>query len=323
MKLIVVLFFLLSSCYTQIITEIYSIGNKDDAFFVSLTDMIIDSDNLYITDKGGYSLYKINSNGEIEKKIGRYGEGPNEFITGPNKIFKSDENIIVTDGNGNLLLNKFDCNLNFLKRIIFNHLITDVESYGKFIIMYHRYFDKDHFLFNYDCQLKNSKGINLHNISEFAPENDIKTIFSPDGRLIVTYKNRNIIEFFDKNFNYKNSIAIKEFRKKSEFKVHNSIKKMVEEKLPPKSAQFYINTPKHTIIKSLLIDNKNRLYIQGGTYSKELRKKVFIYNLSGKKIGEFEISDNEIITAIDKNNHLYTFAEDRTVLKKYKIKIND
>jgi len=302
--------------------EIYSIGSDDEVLFVQLTDIKIYDDDIYLSDKNAFSLYKISLDGKIIKVTGNKGGGPGEFTTGPNRIGKLNNKIVVTDGHGNMMLHYFYKDLSFSHSKTFDVSFFLEAEHNK-IVSYNGDFDSGNFLIEYNSNLKKEKPIKLSNISESIPENEIKFRFDQESNLIVYFVNRNLVEIYDRNSTLKHTLTIPGFRNSSEFSINNKVKKICEARMKPKMAERFYKLPKYSIIRFVVPDFNNNLYIQGASYSDELKKMVYVMSYKGELLGEFELNEDERIMAIDKNNNLYTFAEDRTVLKKYKIKIKN
>jgi len=68
------------------------------------------------------------------------------------------------------------------------------------------------------------------------------------------------------------------------------------------------------------LDSSDNIYILGGHLSKNISRDVYVLNPEGELLTTLTLPDTSHCIYIDKNDYLYSRANEGVTLKKYKIK---
>jgi len=286
--------------------EVLSIGDLDDnAVLYMWVDVKVDENNfIYVTDTMDYSLKKFNSQGKLIKKIGRKGQGPGEFQA-PRFMGLSEKFIYVSDERMRRI-QVFDKELNFIKNI---PVRTNVSSL--------KVFSDDKFVITSTSISRKSKGkifiLNAEGkiTDEFVfSDKDMPFLmstvsldFDTKGNLYVAYFFQNRIEKIDPK---ENTVWTKKLVKMKE-----KVSKIKLESFTVPTDVFY---------KHLTLDSSGNIYILGGDFSENRSRDVYVLNPEGELLTTFALPDTSHCIYIDKNDYLYSRANEGVTLKKYKIK---
>lgn len=310
--LLSVLFFLTSSTFLFLIPsendfrsikvkEVLSIGDLEDDKLYQWVGVLSDSKrNIFVTDNMDYSLKKFDVQGNLLKKTGRKGEGPGEFLA-PRYLGQSELFVYVSD-QYRQSLQVFDKNLNYKRSIKIQIPISDFkiisdddiaistaayESIGKIFV-----FDSKGEL-KYELIFSNKKDPLLMNSIQFE--------IGAQGNYYVAYNFKDLVAKFNtkgKNLWSKKILGIKEVKR---------------EKIGP------IKLPKKMIYKDIELDSSGNIYVLGGSFSKHKSRDVYVLNPEGNLLTTFTLPDTSHCIHIDKEDFLYSRANDGVTLKKFKL----
>lgn len=286
--------------------EVLSIGDLDDNDVLYMwVDVKVDENNfIYVTDTMDYSLKKFNSQGNLIKKIGKKGQGPGEFQA-PRFMGLSEKFIYVSDERMRRI-QVFDKELNFIRSIpvrtnvaglkvlsddkfVISSTVISRKSKGKILIINAEGKIIDEFVFN-------------DKDSPFLMDT-VSLDFDTKGNLYVAYLFQNRIEKIDPKENRVWSRKLVKIKKK--------IGKIKVESFTVPTDVFY---------KHLTLDSSGNIYILGGQFSKNRSRDVYVLNPEGELLTTFTLPDTSHCIYIDKNDYLYSRANEGVTLKKYKIK---
>jgi len=285
--------------------EVLSIGDLyDNPVLYMWVDVKVDENFIYVTDTMDYSLKKFDSQGKLIKKIGRKGQGPGEFQA-PRFMGLSEKFIYVSDERMNRI-QVFDKELNFIKNILVR---TNVSSL--------KVFSDDKFIITSTSILRKSKGkiftLNAEGkiTDEFVfSDKDLPLLmgtvsldFDSKGNLYIAYAFQNKVEKIDPKEN-------KVWSKK--------LLKMKKEVGKIKVESFTV--PTDVVYKDIALDSSDNIYILGGHLSKNISRDVYVLNPEGELLTTLTLPDTSHCIYIDKNDYLYSRANEGVTLKKYKIK---
>jgi len=302
------------------IKNVASVGSNDQFMFVGLSNIIFDKKDIYLSDQSGFTVYNFSTELKLKNKTGNKGRGPSEFLTGPIFSGISNDTLYVFDGYGNRTVHLFSKKLKYHKSKHINDILRAAIIRNNFRIFSLWEFDTKKMLTFFNNKFELLHSIDIKNLDEFAPLNLFRIELDKENNLIVQYKFRNLIQIYNKYGKLISEFSIDEIRHKPEFEKIERGKMTSFKKRNPKTASIFSNIPINgSTIYRAIPDNKGRIFVQGGRYDDEIWKTVFITDYKGKLLGKVYLSLNEIVAGFDEQNNLYTFAEDRTVLKKYKI----
>jgi len=307
-----VLFFFVSSAFLFLfpsendfqsikVREVLSIGDLEDDMLYQWVGVITDSkNNIFVTDNMDYSLKKFDDQGNLLKKTGRKGEGPGEFLA-PRYLGHSELFIYVSD-QYRPFLQVFDKNLNYKWSIKIQMPISDLKVISDDDIaistLLHESIGK---IFVFD-----SKGELKHELiysNKKAPYGMNRVQFEIDaqGYYYVAYNFKDMVEKFNpegKNLWSKDILGIKEVKR---------------EKIGP------IKFPKKMIYKDIELDSSGNIYVLGGSFSEHKSQDVYVLNPEGKLLTTITLPDTSHCIYIDREDFLYSRANEGVTLKKYKL----
>lgn len=286
--------------------EVLSIGDLDDnAVLYMWVDVAVDAQNfIYITDTMDYSLKKFDSQGKFIKKIGRKGQGPGEFQA-PRYMGLSEKFIYVSDERIRRI-QIFDKELNFKRSIPIRMPVSDLKvlSDDKFAIssvsLAKKYKGR---IFIINAEGKISDEIVFMDKDLPLLKDSVSFDFDSKGNLYVAYLYQNKVEKFDSKRN----------------KIWSEKLLKMKEKVGSIKVESF-TLPTDVIYKDIALDSSDNIYILGGHLSKNISRDVYVLNPEGELLTTLTLPDTSHCIYIDKNDYLYSRANEGVTLKKYKIK---
>ena len=286
--------------------EVLSIGDLDDnAVLYMWVDVKVDENNfIYVTDTMDYSLNKFDSQGKLIKKTGRKGQGPGEFQA-PRFMGLSEKFIYVTDEQISRI-QVFDKELNFIKSIPVRTNVSSLKviSDDKFVITSTSISRKSKgkiFILNAEGKITD-EFVNGDKELPFLM-GTVFLDFDTKGNLYIAYFFQNRVEKIDPK---ENTVWSKQLVKM--------------EKKPGTVKLESFTFPTDVFYKDLTLDSSGNIYILGGDFCKNRSRDVYVLNPEGELLTTLTLPDTSHCIYIDKNDYLYSRANEGVTLKKYKIK---
>jgi len=281
--------------------EVLSIGNLDDNILFQWAGVAVDSQNyIYVTDAMDYCLKKFDCQGNLQKKIGRKGQGPGEFLA-PRLLDCSRAYIYVTDQYvpGFQVFNK---DLKFQHRIPLRMFINDFKVISDSEIAVAAVTSDQ------TCRILvlNTKGevIRKFHYSEKKSSlmmNWIDFDFDSRKNLYIAYNFQDKIVKFDPQG--------KKLWSHSLMKMKHVKKKKV--------GSFVV--PCEIVYKDIAVDSTGKVYVLSGEFSKNPSRDVYVLDPEGKQKAVLTLPEGSHCIYIDGSDFLYSRAGDGITLKKYRI----
>jgi len=284
-----------------LLEEVLSIGNLDDNILFQWVGVAVDSQNhIYVTDAMDYSLKKFDCHGNLQKKIGRKGQGPGEFLA-PRLLDCSKSYIYVTDqyvpG-----FQIFDKDLKFQHRISLRMLINDFKVISDDEIAVAAVTSDQ----GSRILVLNAKGEVLREFlytekKSSVMMNWVDFDFDSRANLYIAYNFQDKIVKFDSKG--------KKLWSRSLMKMKSVKKKKI--------ASFVV--PYEIVYKDVAVDSAGKLYVLGGEFSENPSKDVYVLDPEGKQKSVLTLPEASHCIYIDSHDFLYSRAGDGITLKKYRI----
>lgn len=293
----------------------FELGNNDQFFFNELRDISFRKDHFYLADWKDFTVYKFKNNGEFVSTTGRQGNGPGEFSDGPKKLGWINDTLLVVDGMGNQIIHYFTEELKYIKSKTLLETPKEVIIKDEVKIIATSNYDSGKLLCKLNKKLLVNNTIELKNLSTYPPENQFNLTIDEQNNIIVQYPYRNIVQIYNKNGNFSNEITVDNVKRKSEFKELEGLLGKLKKKMGSKTALVYASFSDDLVL-SRAFGFRNKLFIQGGRYKKDKWKTIFVYSYEGEYLSELQIPEKDKFAGIDLAGNIFTYDEDRMVLRK-------
>jgi len=282
--------------------EVLSIGSLDDETLFQWVGVVADSKQyIYVSDTMDYSLKKFDAQGNLLKKTGRRGQGPGEFLA-PRYLDCSEKFLYVTD-QYKPGIQVFDKNLNYKQSIPIFMSVSDLKILSDDeIAVAALSMTKTGRIF-----ILNSKGEIKHEFQYSSQKfsfmmDQVEFAFDSHGNLFIAYYFQDKIEKFDPE------------GKKIWSKKLLGVKKVKKEKYAS------VVIPVEFVYKDLALDSSENVFILGGSYSKNPSRDVYVLSPEGKLLTTFTLPDTSHCIYVDRQDFLYSRANEGVTLKKFKMK---
>ena len=281
--------------------EVLSIGDLDDDTLFQWVGVTADSaGHIYVTDAMDYSLKKFDADGNLLDKTGRRGQGPGEF-TAPRLLDCSEDFLFVTE-QYQPVIKVFDKKLQYKFQIPLDGPAGDMKVLGNDLVA---------------VVALSAKSVS--NLCFYDREGNIvkKMIFSEDhsrllmdmvsfdldgkGNLYLVYNFVDRIEKFDqtgKKLWSRDLLGIKQVKKE---KISNHV------------------VPVEIVYKDVALDRSGNVYVLGGKFSQNRSRDVYVLGPGGELLSTLTLPDTSHCIYIDRDNFLYSRANDGITLKKFRI----
>jgi hypothetical protein len=269
-------------------------------------------DNIYLTDLKGDSIKKFNKIGELMKKTGRNGKGPEEFNE-PSLIKYFNDKLYVTESY-RPGISVFDGDLKFNSKIPIRFTVTDLNfTSGNQIAVSTLVRDRsEEGDFNFCIYLYdsagNEKGKIVYETSKiFTMMNMINFKIDRSNNLLIAYCWKDKIEKLDRNGNLlwvKSLLGNREVRTK---KIKGTKATLSE-------------YPQETVYKAIALDTYGNLFVLGGDLSENRNRDVYVLRSDGQHLLTFTLPESSHTIHIDSKNNLYSRSENGLIVRKYALK---
>lgn len=311
-KLIVVLLLLVLSFFSHrlfaekelkkiSLEEVLSIGALDDEILFQWAGVAVDDEGyIYVTDAMDYSLKKFDPQGHFIKKAGGKGQGPGEFMA-PRLLDCSEDFLYTTDQSVHGI-QVFDRELNFIRRIRIKMPISDLRILSDSEIAITSISMDENpsvFLFSEEGELVRKI---IYSQKRSPLMMDLVSFdFDPEGNLYIVYSFQDLIEKRNRagqKLWSRNLLRVKKVKKK-------------------KIASHVV--PTEVVYKDVALDKEGNVFVMGGHLSKNRSRDVYVLSPQGEHLTTFTLPDTSHCIYIDKENFLYSRANEGVTLKKFRM----
>lgn len=311
-KLIVVLLLLVLSFFSHrlfaekelkkiSLEEVLSIGALDDEILFQWAGVAVDDEGyIYVTDAMDYSLKKFDAQGDFINKAGGKGQGPGEFMA-PRLLDCSEDFLYTTDQSVHGI-QVFDRELNFIRRIRIKMPISDLRILSDSEIAITSISMDENpaiFLFSEEGELVRKI---IYSQKRSPLMMDLVSFdFDPEGNLYIVYSFQDLIEKRNRagqKLWSRNLLRVKKVKKK-------------------KIASHVV--PTEVVYKDVALDKEGNVFVMGGHLSKNRSRDVYVLSPQGEHLTTFTLPDTSHCIYIDKENFLYSRANEGVTLKKFRM----
>jgi hypothetical protein len=286
---------------TIVLEEILTIGSFEDDYLYQWVGVVADSEgNIYVTDAMDYSLKKFDRDGNLLGKTGRRGQGPGEF-TAPRLLDISDQFIFVTE-QFQPVIKVFDQKMQYQFHIPLEGPAGDIKALGNdlvaVVVLSARSESGLHF---YDQKGALVKKIAISERPLPILMDMVSFDLDNQGNLYLAYNFADRIVKFDgsgRKVWAKNLLGIKQVKQE---KISSHV------------------IPTEIVYKDVALDQAGNLYVLGGKFSKNRGRDVYVLSPDGEHISTITLPDTSHCIYIDRENCLYSRANDGITLKRYRM----
>jgi len=282
--------------------EVLSIGDIEDDCLFQWVGVSVDSQGyIYVTDSMDYSVKKFDSKGRLIKKTGGKGQAPGEFL-GIRDVESSEEFLYVTD---QFLpgIQVFNNNLEYVRRIPLSTPVAELKVLSDQRIAISTLFpgEKPRII------ILNEEGDVIREIvysKKILPFMMDLVSFDIDshGHIYIAFN------FIDR--------IMKLDEKGGEVWSRSLLKKR---KVKKEKISSYL-VPTELVYKDISLDGEGNLFVLGGHLSKNRSRDVYVLSSEGKYLTSFSLPEQSHCLHVDRENFLYSRANDGITLKKFKMR---
>ena len=284
-----------------VLEEVLTIGNYDDDSLFQWVGVVSDSEgNIYVTDAMDYSLKKFGADGSLLAKTGRRGQGPGEFAA-PRLLDSSEQFLFVTE-QYQPVIKVFDKKLHYRFHIPLEGPAGDMKALGDDLVAVAVLSAKSesHLEF-YDREGKIVKKVAFSEKPSPLLLDMVSFEVDDQGNLYLAYNFADRIVKIDdsgKRVWSKNLLGIKQV--KSE-KISSHV------------------VPTEIVYKDVALDQSGNIYVLGGKFSANRSRDVYVLSPDGEFLSTLTLPDSSHCIYIDRENYLYSRANEGITLKKYRM----
>lgn len=282
--------------------EVLSIGDLEDDVLYMWAGVVSDEEgNIYVTDAMDYSLKKFDVLGQYVGKCGRRGQGPGEFLA-PRLLSSSGRFMYATDQSlpG---IQVFSQELRFQYRIPFPWAISCMKVLtDDRIAIVPVSVNENGYIYFIDRRGDILEEVKYCDDNQEMLMNLVEVEVDLEGSIYLAYCFKDRIEKMSSEGEKLWSCVLLDGRK-------------IERK---KIKTFMV--PTRITYKSIAMDNSQRLYVLGGSLSKNESRDVYILNTEGQHFATLTLPEPSHCIYLDREDYLYSRANEGTTLKKYEVK---
>lgn len=286
------------------------IGNNDSVWLLNARAVIQSGDgSIFISDKLGYSVKKLDKKGKKLMEVGKRGGGKGEF-RGPNAldIFK---NYIAIADFASPRIKIFTTELNHLRTFYVKGIVFEIafDRDGNLWVGTMQG-EKEVILHKYNLDGKQLKSIKLKNSTgnEYEFEGLFHFLVTNSSKIIVAHSLMNKIEIWNTDGKFLKEFIVEDLIPKSPKKLFSS----------GLFSKTYI--PEGNILWDIAVDSKERIFVQGADYSLNPYQDIYVYNIDGQFLGSFTLPKKTSYIWINQSDELFTIESKGTLIKKYSLK---
>jgi len=281
--------------------EILSIGTLDDDAIFQWVGVSVDlQKQIYVSDAMDYSLKKFDPQGKLLKKTGRRGQGPGEFLA-PRFLDSSEKYLYVIDQNlpGIQVFNK---NLEFIFRLPLKLPVVDFKVLSDDeIAVASLLSNRSGAIYIIDAEGEVIRSIQFTDKKSPFMMDLVSFDIGVSGHLYLAYTFQDKVEKFDAQG--------KKLWSQKLLKVNKVERKKV--------SRFVV--PTEIVYKDVALDRSERLYILGGSFSKNKGRDVYVLSPEGELLTIITLPEASHCIYLDSQDFLYARANEGITLKKYKL----
>ena len=315
--------------YTEDVLELneeLSIGkgaDEKDYLFENITDVAVDSNNIYVVDNKASTIRIFSEDGIHLRDIGRKGQGPGEFIYPVSIHITANEHLFVSGFRYGCY---FSTDGEFLKQIKtgFNHLRPQLNSIGHIIARTDILMEKK----RWELNVYNSEGDKLNtlvgldferSVDEYDPYYPIidYTVL-PDDTVVWALNKIYKLMFINK----KGDSYLKVEKDYIPVKLRQETIESIKRNQRGDTSRTHIIPENYPPIRGIYSDDAGRIYVQ--TYELDSNGQFYfdIYSSSGKYLAKVILNG---FLSCWHNGKLYSIAQDEDgyqYVKRYKVTWN-
>ena len=291
-------------------TDLTTIGGN--GCFIRIEEVASDRyGNIYVTDAYRFTVKKFSPEGNLLVEFGKRGNKNSDFKTSPYKIICYGETLAIV-AKGTACVQLFTDNFIYLGQFSLPGIITDIifNRAGKIIATIIPYDQKEqHRLLLVDKSGKILAGAPT-NVSGAGQAFDMTHVSAGKGdTFIVAYRFRNMIVLYTDRLK-----IIKYF----------SVPSFPTEAPSVAAADPEIGKlPEGDLIKDICTDPYGNIFVLGGDYTESPNRDVYLFGPDGTFVTSFKLPYKSGIIHINQQGHLFTREDQRTVLKRYDLRLPD
>lgn len=304
-KIIALIMVLLVSTSKKEIEQIGVTGSTSEETILNAQKItFLNNGKIYLTDKIYCRVNVYNKNLKQISTYGKKGKQLGEFKA-PSQITCNNKYIVISDF-ASSRVQVFDYNYKVLNQFFTEGPIFDLSFDKNGYLLVGVYTGKkEKALFKYSTKGEKVENISLKNTYGDPFKDIFKFTILPNGFVAITYFVQNVIEILDANYKYAKTIAIEKLPVHPEYKTLGK----------------GLSVPIENLIQSIASDSKSRIFVLAAHYVKMPKQEVYVYSLEGKLLKTILLPAPTDEIFIDKENYFYTIEKNRTILKKYKIRV--
>ncbi|MFC2167964.1 6-bladed beta-propeller [Acidobacteriota bacterium] len=283
------------------LVQFLTVGTLEDDLLFQWVGVTVDQfGNIFVTDSLDYSLKKFSSDGNLLKKRGGRGQGPGEFMA-PRLLDASKNYLYVTD---HLVsgIQVFDQDLQFVRRIPIQFPITDLcvledDNIAVAPLMVNR---PSRICF-YNDTGKIYRVLIIGQDSEGLIMDQFSFVIDDHSNVYVVYTFQDKIEKYDAEGSQVWSTKLLGIKDVNKEKISGLI------------------LPTEIVYKEVDLDSRGNIYILGGSFSVNPSRDVYVLSPEGIQTSTLTLPDTSHCIYIDKQDFLYSRANEGVTLKKFKM----
>jgi len=264
--------------------------------------------SLIVSDKLDYQLKRLDKYGKLARAIGKRGSKPGEFRgPGPNSFhggtiavadFSSPRIQIFTD----------DFRYQYSFRALGPVFDLCFDARGDLWVGVQTH-DKSNELVKYHVTGKILQTVALHNTTGGMFEDIYSMAISRSGFVVIAYIVQNRIEVWDTLGRFQREFSVPGLRQTPPTRVYST--GLFSERL---------KVPEGNLFWSIALDQNDRLFVLGADYSEHPGQDIYVLNLNGNILTTALLPMRSSHIWISPDGFLYSTVQERTVIKKYRLK---